>query len=150
MSSVVDQQTVAGRGDRFVTEFDVRVRQGQPGVPAWLRDVQAGAMAWFAGTGFPTTRQEDWRFTPVTPIANTAFVTAERLHVLPQSLAEYAFGEETSAELVFVNGVFAPELSRGAAEPGLTAGSLPEGAGEPTQTPSNLHGLWKRKRSAKL
>ncbi len=109
-----------------MTEFEARVRQGQPGVPPWLRDVQAGAMAWFAGTGFPTTRQEDWRFTPVTPIATTAFVAAERLHVLPQSLAEYSFGEETSVELVFVNGVFAPELSRGPVEPGLTAGSLAE------------------------
>ena len=136
MSSVVDQQSIAGRGDRFVAEFEARVRSGDVGGPAWLRDARAAAMAWFAETGFPTTRQEDWRFTPVTPIASTAFVQAERLRVRPDVLAPHTFGEDTAAELVFVNGIFEPELSRAAGLPGgLTAGPL---AGLLQRDPSRL------------
>jgi Fe-S cluster assembly protein SufD len=113
MSSVVDQGAVAGRGqgERFVSEFAARLERGQATGPAWLNELRSAAMAWFRTSGFPTTRQEDWRFTPIGPIASTAFVPAERLHVHPQQLAPYTF-EEAAAELVFVNGIYAPELSR--------------------------------------
>ncbi len=43
-------------------------------------------MAAFGAQGFPTTRDEEWRFTPVTPIAETAFVPGELLHVPPADL----------------------------------------------------------------
>ena len=125
MSSVVDQQSMAGRADRYVAEFEARVRGLAPDGASWLRDAQAAAMAWFAETGFPTTRQEEWRFTPIAPIVSTAFVPAERLHVRPEQLAGHVFGKDAAAELVFVNGVFAPELSQAGTLPaGLTVGSL--------------------------
>ena len=82
-------------------------------------------MAAFAAQGFPTTRDEEWRFTPVTPIADTAFVPGELLHVSPDDLAPWTFGAETAAELVFVNGIFVPALSRVADLPGgLEVGAL--------------------------
>jgi Fe-S cluster assembly protein SufD len=125
MSSVVDQRATSGRSDRFVADFEQRVRGGELLGPAWLRGARSGAMAWFAETGFPTTRKEDWRFTPVAPIANTAFVAAEPVHVRPEQLAAYTFGEQTAAELVFVNGVFVPELSQTSELPeGLVVGTL--------------------------
>ena len=127
MSSVVDQQSIPGRGDRYVADFEARVRDGAPSGPVWLRHAQAAAMAWFAETGFPTTRQEEWRFTPIAPIASTAFVPAERLHARPEQLAAHTFGRDVAAELVFVNGMFAPELSQIDELPsGLTVGSLAE------------------------
>jgi Fe-S cluster assembly protein SufD len=42
-------------------------------VPDWWRALQERAIARFAATGFPTTRQEEWRFTSVAPILETAF-----------------------------------------------------------------------------
>jgi Fe-S cluster assembly protein SufD len=47
-----------------------------PAGPAWLRDLRTGAMDQFAATGFPSTKQEDWRFTSVAAIAETPFVPA--------------------------------------------------------------------------
>ncbi len=47
-----------------------------PAGPAWLRDLRTGAMDQFAATGFPSTKQEDWRFTSVAAIAETPFVLA--------------------------------------------------------------------------
>jgi Fe-S cluster assembly protein SufD len=127
MASVVEQRTtdVAGRGDRYVREFESRAAGKALTGPAWLRDARIAAMARFSGSGFPTTRDEEWRFTPITPIVNTAFVASELLHVQPASLAPYLFGAETAAELVFVNGVFVPALSRTTGLPaGVEAGSL--------------------------
>jgi Fe-S cluster assembly protein SufD len=125
MSSVVDQRTIAGHGDRFVAEFEGRLSTGELPGPPWLRDIRAAAMASFRDSGFPTTRQEDWRFTPIGPITSTAFVPAERLHVQADQLAAHTFGAETIAELVFVNGFYAPQLSH-LPDPstGVTVGTL--------------------------
>ena len=65
----------------FLAEFEARRTAGQQArVAAQEREA---AMAAFAAQGFPTTRDEEWRFTTVTPIADTAFVPAELLHVPP-------------------------------------------------------------------
>ena len=127
MSSVVEQQTAAGRGDRFIADFEARTRSGELAGPGWLRERRAAAMAWFAETGFPTTRHEDWRFTPIAPIAATAFVPGEPLHLLPTIAAPYLLADAAAAELVFVNGRFEPALSRVEGLPaGVQAGSLRE------------------------
>jgi Fe-S cluster assembly protein SufD len=125
MSSVVDQRTIAGQGERFVAEFESRMAGGDLAGPAWLREIRTGAMAWFRESGFPTTRHEDWRFTPIAPIASTAFVPAERLRVQPGQLAGHRFDTDAVAELVFVNGIFDRELSKcPEASSGVTVGTL--------------------------
>src|SRR5437868_338130 len=85
----------------------------------------------FAQLGFPTTRDEEWKFTSVTPIARIPFRLAE-----PRPLDEAAVAalesarriltaEPYAALLVFVNGRFVPELSSSDRLPvGVRAGSL--------------------------
>src|ERR1035438_2247658 len=46
---------------------------GQPPAPAWLQSLRDRAFARFAELGFPTTYNEEWRFTNVSAIARTAF-----------------------------------------------------------------------------
>src|ERR1022692_953754 len=46
---------------------------GQPPAPAWLQSLRDAAFARFAELGFPTTHNEEWRFTNVSAIARTAF-----------------------------------------------------------------------------
>ena len=46
---------------------------GETRVPDWWRELRERAIARFAAMGFPTTRQEEWRFTSVAPIVETAF-----------------------------------------------------------------------------
>jgi len=65
--------------------------------PQWLRDLRDAAFARFCAVGFPTTRDEDWRFTNVAPIAHMQFADMRI--------------EGTAAGLVFIDGRFAPELS---------------------------------------
>ena len=41
--------------------------------PAWLRSLREDAFARFCEIGFPTTKDEDWRFTNVSPISKHRF-----------------------------------------------------------------------------
>src|SRR5918993_862788 len=125
MAPVLEQRaSLSAGGARFVSEFEARAK-ATPSGPAWLRHERGRAIAAFTAQGFPTTRDEEWRFTPVTPIAETAFVPGELLHVDPADLARWTFGGDTAAELVFVNGVFVPSLSHVADLPGgLEVGAL--------------------------
>jgi Fe-S cluster assembly protein SufD len=81
--------------------------------PAWLRDLRAGAIARFGELGFPTTKQEEWRFTSVAPITAQPFelpaVGPER--VAPDRIAPFLLGDVAPHRLVFVNGRFAADLS---------------------------------------
>jgi Fe-S cluster assembly protein SufD len=49
----------------------------QPPAPAWLQSLRDAAFARFAELGFPTTHNEEWRFTNVAPIARTAFTPVD-------------------------------------------------------------------------
>jgi Fe-S cluster assembly protein SufD len=94
----------------------------------WLRKLRAEAFPRFCETGFPTTHDEDWRFTNVSAVSRTQFALA------PQSAAKLSLTdleawqlEGSAARLVFVDGQFARELSAlGNAHKGITVSSLKE------------------------
>jgi len=48
----------------------------QPAAEPWIQALRDTAFAKFAALGFPTTKNEEWRFTNVAPIARTAWVNA--------------------------------------------------------------------------
>jgi Fe-S cluster assembly protein SufD len=93
--------------------------------PRWLQDVRDRAASRFAELGFPTTRDEDWRFTSVSRIAGTEWSLAPvSTQPADAQMDEVLYGDAPH-RLVFVNGRFAPQLSRTAGLPeGLKAGSL--------------------------
>ncbi len=78
----------------------------------WLRKLRRDAFARFCEVGFPTTHDEDWRFTNVSAIAQTLFRLARNGRVRPsqQELEPYRVAG-VAGQLVFVNGRFARELS---------------------------------------
>jgi Fe-S cluster assembly protein SufD len=121
MAPAVAQRPSLGQGERFVEQLAAREGTG----PAWLRALRLRGLEAFTAQGFPTTRDEEWRFTPIAPIAETAFVAPELLDVRPDELDAFRFGDAVAAELVFVNGTFVPALSQtDGLQPGLEIGSL--------------------------
>ncbi|HEY7064289.1 MAG TPA: Fe-S cluster assembly protein SufD [Chloroflexota bacterium] len=97
--------------------------------PAWLRARRQTAFERFAATGFPTTRQEDWKYTNVAPIARQPYHLAAAAPdvVTPAALAPFRFSEPGWPELVFVDGHYAPALSSLAGLPdGVRVASLAE------------------------
>jgi Fe-S cluster assembly protein SufD len=104
--------------------------------PEWLEPIRRTAMERFARTGFPSSRDEEWRFTPVTPIARGPWQPAWARdpvagsatgQVAREDLAPFVFGQAEWTTLVFVNGEYSPELSSpGALPAGVLVTSMAE------------------------
>jgi len=80
---------------------------------SWFLPIRREAITRFAELGFPTTREEDWKFTNVAAIARNSFRLAEDGHtkLAPQELREFTIPGLGHSQLVFVNGRFSSELS---------------------------------------
>jgi Fe-S cluster assembly protein SufD len=110
----------------YLQNFTEFAKETEHVTPLWLRELRAAAFARFCAVGFPTTRQEDWRFTNVAELARTPFRLA-RPSAVPFTVSELAQWRMTGAvaRMVFIDGHFAPELSTWGALPGdVTVNSL--------------------------
>jgi Fe-S cluster assembly protein SufD len=65
----------------------------------------------FEQNGLPSGKEESFRFTRIAPIVRTQFVDAGEADGT-EFARDYSFGDEAIAEVVFVNGRFAADLSR--------------------------------------
>ena len=95
----------------------------QPAAPDWLQSLRAKGIARFETLGFPTTKNEDWHFTSVTPIAEQIFRAAMTSKagvssegstagmVARADLKRFTFDQPAWHTLVFVNGEFSEDLS---------------------------------------
>ena len=85
---------------------------GPDTAPAWLKARRQAALASAVELGFPTAKDEEWRFTPIAPLLelplHPAQLSARRLTT--GEIAPFTFGLE-SCRLVFVDGYFCAELS---------------------------------------
>lgn len=119
--------TVAEAQDLYLARFEELGRRRTPAEPAWLQAIRKAAIQRFGELGFPTTRDEDWRFTSVAPIANTPFRAAADVpvEVSKAMVAPFAVRRLSCTRLAFVNGRFSRELSTfRALPPGAQVGSL--------------------------
>lgn len=105
---------VAEEKDILVPTYSqMRETLDAPAVP-WLDELRRAGIEHFEKVGFPSSKEEAWRFTNTAPIARTKFslglgtVTPAAQEVARQ----YSFGNKAAIELVFVNGHFARELSK--------------------------------------
>jgi Fe-S cluster assembly protein SufD len=92
------------------------------GGPPWLREQRRQAIARFAERGLPTTRDEEWRYTSLAPLAAMPLdLTASGASEAPiaEALTPFLIGPASWNRLVFVNGRYVAKLS--------TVGSLPAG-----------------------
>ena len=110
MTEVADK--AASTIDRYLTAFDALEKASVNREPAWVLPLRKAGMARFAELGFPTTKQEDWRFTNVAPIAKLPYLPAGGGEVTADDLAGLAFSNLEGSRLVFIDGVFSNELSR--------------------------------------
>jgi Fe-S cluster assembly protein SufD len=108
----------------YAEAFERSTRNGGGKGPAALIARRREAFDRFAAAGFPTTRDEDWRFTPVAPITRTDWrLDAGRLDagrlITAVQLEPFRFGQADWCTLVFVDGRYHAELSH---RPNLLAG----------------------------
>jgi Fe-S cluster assembly protein SufD len=81
------------------------------GPNAWLNRLRADALERANALAVPTTRDEDWRFTDLSPLYKTAYQPAALPAVLPREAIERLFVPEAANRLVYVDGHYVPEMS---------------------------------------
>jgi Fe-S cluster assembly protein SufD len=112
--------TVTGKPNTYLEAYGELIAQRQERDPVWLRQLREDAWTRFHAKGFPTTQDEDWRFTNLAALARTPFQRAVvgNAAVTAREIEPFrVFG--AACRLVFLNGHFAPKLSE--------MGSLPKG-----------------------
>lgn len=117
-----DALTVA---EPFLEKF----RHFESGATTSLLPFRKAGLALFAELGFPTLKDEDWRFTNVAPLAKLPFRPLFEAPAVngaeARALKEFAFAKLTGTRLVFVNGHYSEKLSTVEKLPaGVKAGSL--------------------------
>jgi Fe-S cluster assembly protein SufD len=95
-----------------------------PEIAALLQELRDRASLWVNKLTMPTKRDEEWRFTDLSPLLQINFQTPDNFDLPQPAEAEFAL-PEAAIHLVFVNGVYAPNLSAVADLPeGLIVGNL--------------------------
>jgi Fe-S cluster assembly protein SufD len=110
---------------RISDEFARFHADSESATAPWLTGLRQEAIRRFEDLGFPTTRQEEWRFTNVKRIAETEFALAEIPAPLSRETISPFVLDKDYLRLVFVNGHYVGDLSETAAAPhGAVVGSL--------------------------
>lgn len=84
-----------------------------------LESIREAAAAWVKQQRMPTKRDEEWRFTDLSPLSAIDFTLATSTEPLAGTVESFTLEETVSSRLVFVNGRYSPDLS--------TVSNLPDG-----------------------
>ena len=93
------------------------LQESQPDSPrSWLKRLRESAMESFQELGFPSVKDEEWKYTNVAPIARIDFKPATLTGAAPSgfddgNLAAFGCVEAKDSQLVFVNGMLRSDLS---------------------------------------
>jgi len=89
----------------------------------WLSELRFKAREEARRRGYPSNKEEAWRFTNIGPIAKASFRIAKGNN--QTDVSPYSLGSDAAIELVFVNGHFSSRLSKiDRLPPEVTIGSL--------------------------
>jgi Fe-S cluster assembly protein SufD len=103
MSQAVKEKSIYADSFREFTS----AREGEP---SWVERLREGAFGRFEELGFPTTDEEDWKYTNVAPIARKAFRPAAggKVELGSDAVERFVSAEARRSRLVFVNGAYSP------------------------------------------
>ncbi len=96
-----------------------------PELKLQLQGIRDYAENWAQELEIPTRRDEEWRFTDLSPLLQYNFETANSVTLDEQAITSLSILEAEQSRLVFVNGFYTPDLSSTAALPdGVFVGNL--------------------------
>lgn len=76
-----------------------------------LQEIRDHALTWIKELEIPTKRDEEWRFTDLSPLLAHNFESARFIPLENQAIASLILPESEHKRIVFVNGIYAPHLS---------------------------------------
>lgn len=97
----------------YVEQFSSFEKERTKLDPIWILEKRQKGIAYFSKRGFPTTRDEEWRFTSLAPLTHNSFIPAKMASLLPFTNELNSFSKAARAGhcLVFLNGCFSQEYS---------------------------------------
>ncbi|MDF5715194.1 MAG: Fe-S cluster assembly protein SufD [Rhizonema sp. NSF051] len=102
------------------TSPNISLQRIEPQTSAWLQELRQSAALWVRQSTLPTTRDEEWRTTDLSSLRQVQFDNnVETRHSESLDMTQLTLPEAVNSRLVFVNGVYAPDLS--------AVSGLPEG-----------------------
>jgi Fe-S cluster assembly protein SufD len=121
---------VASEKENFFSAYRIFAKSREDKDPQWLIQLREKAGDQFSRIDFPTTHDEEWKYTNVAPILRVPYRQSFELgleDVSSASIIPSTFAESSGSQMVFVNGLFARALSNLQNLPrGITAGNLSE------------------------
>ncbi len=114
--------------------------------PAWLSNLREQAGRRFEQLDFPTTRDEEWKYTNVAPILKLPYCQvfdSDQDGLTAETIEPFTFAETRRSRLVFVNGLFSRALSDLSGLPEkIAVGNLAEVAADRARLLSNHLGVY--------
>jgi len=120
----------------YLQDYETFAKNGGARAP-WLSGLRQAGLDGFQRAGFPTSRDEDWRFNDLAPLTGREFRLAAQdvSGVTAEQVAPFLFAIPGVRTLIFVNGRYAPGLSAPGEFPaGLTIRNLAGALGGETAT----------------
>jgi Fe-S cluster assembly protein SufD len=125
----VSEETRATGLERSLAETYQEKRS--PRDPGWLTEIRRAGMERFREIGFPTVRDDAWKYTNVKPIREVPFETAPESGPTAAPRLPDTVAEKEEIQIVFINGRYSSALSSVSTVPdGLEVKSLKEVLGE--------------------
>jgi Fe-S cluster assembly protein SufD len=122
--SVVTLQEPRSSGERYRAAFAARWTASDP-----LVEVRRAALERFVAAGFPTQRQEDWKYTNLRRLEARTFAPATTTALAVGGTHERQWIANAGTRIVLVNGHWMPALSSAGAQlPGMTLLTLKQWA----------------------
>jgi Fe-S cluster assembly protein SufD len=118
--TAIQTTPAAKQTDPHLKAFEHFEQAGASRQPSWLFPLRKAGIACFAEQGFPTLRDEGWRFTNVTPIAKLPFkpvFEAAPSDLTKDALNQFPFAKLPGTRLVFINGIYSAALSTTPTQP---------------------------------
>jgi Fe-S cluster assembly protein SufD len=101
---------------------------GSPQLPTspllWINALRAKAGNRLDVLSLPTKRDEEWRFTDISPLTRLSFAPALSPTYLEVADIAHFYIEEATTRLVFVDGIYAPQLSSAASNSDVVVSNL--------------------------
>lgn len=101
--------------------------KARPEIVGWLQELRQRSAYDVVQQRMPNRQDEEWRFTDLSGLLAVDFTAAEAVSVSKNDIAPLVMPEAEQSHLVFINGIYAPELSEISALPeGVFVGNLAE------------------------
>lgn len=83
--------------------------------PEWMSEWQVSEAAWFQQKGFPTRKDEGWKYINLESILETAFAPSpavNQIHVQAEVVQKYLLGNQDQADVLLINGQWVSHSKR--------------------------------------